>query len=204
MGTPFDVIDHPSTDENFVRATAAQLKFLGDLMLRKAQIKGMDMGAAAQTVEDYLGTKLSKAFVSAKIDEKKAEIDELMRSVSTGGASEGHGSEMEDGYYWLDGDLVKVIHAVHGSGFQYARKAQLLGEKVTHEDGTMDPVTIDWVKVPGLLNDVRRRGVAVADDVEAAARFGRIYGKCGICTTTLTKPESIARGIGPVCWGRIG
>jgi hypothetical protein len=37
---------------------------------------------------------------------------------------------------------------------------------------------------------------------EASIAYGRELGVCGVCGRTLTVPESIAAGIGPVCAGR--
>lgn len=39
---------------------------------------------------------------------------------------------------------------------------------------------------------------------ESMARYGHELGVCGACGRTLTDEESIARGIGPVCAGRLG
>ena len=39
----------------------------------------------------------------------------------------------------------------------------------------------------------------IASDSEALARYGRETGTCGVCHRTLTDPESVALGIGPVC-----
>jgi hypothetical protein len=39
--------------------------------------------------------------------------------------------------------------------------------------------------------------------VEQAARLGHLHGVCMICGRTLTDPESVERGIGPVCYGRL-
>lgn len=39
---------------------------------------------------------------------------------------------------------------------------------------------------------------------EAAIRYGMELGECSICGRTLTNPESIAAGIGPVCAGKRG
>jgi hypothetical protein len=39
---------------------------------------------------------------------------------------------------------------------------------------------------------------------KAMTDYGHQLGRCGICHRTLTDPESIARGIGPVCAGKIG
>lgn len=45
----------------------------------------------------------------------------------------------------------------------------------------------------------------ISEDPEAAAAlYGHELGKCGICHRTLTNPESIERGIGPVCAGKAG
>lgn len=46
---------------------------------------------------------------------------------------------------------------------------------------------------------------AIAEDPQAAMeRYGRKIGRCGHCHRTLTNPESIARGIGPICSERMG
>ena len=45
----------------------------------------------------------------------------------------------------------------------------------------------------------------VLQDSEHASRlYGQLIGKCGVCGRTLTDPESIAAGIGPICAGRFG
>lgn len=43
-----------------------------------------------------------------------------------------------------------------------------------------------------------------ANPEKAAADYGHQIGRCGVCSRTLTDPESIARGIGPVCAGKAG
>lgn len=44
----------------------------------------------------------------------------------------------------------------------------------------------------------------ISADVKAAAiRYGKELGVCSVCGRTLTNPESIAAGIGPVCEGRL-
>jgi hypothetical protein len=39
----------------------------------------------------------------------------------------------------------------------------------------------------------------IAADDEALARYGRETGTCGVCHRTLTDPDSVALGIGPIC-----
>lgn len=45
---------------------------------------------------------------------------------------------------------------------------------------------------------------AAGDPLAAAVRFGRVTGSCSCCGRTLTDPDSIARGIGPICAERWG
>jgi hypothetical protein len=42
------------------------------------------------------------------------------------------------------------------------------------------------------------------DGLAAAVAYGRKTGCCAICSRTLTDPESVARGIGPICAERFG
>jgi hypothetical protein len=45
--------------------------------------------------------------------------------------------------------------------------------------------------------------IIARDPREAMIRYGLEIGRCGRCGRTLTKPESIAAGIGPVCAGMV-
>ena len=40
---------------------------------------------------------------------------------------------------------------------------------------------------------------AIAEDPEALARYGQELGICGLCSRTLTDPESRELGLGPIC-----
>lgn len=42
-------------------------------------------------------------------------------------------------------------------------------------------------------------GQIALDPMAASAAYGRLIGSCGVCSRTLTNPQSIAAGIGPVC-----
>lgn len=44
----------------------------------------------------------------------------------------------------------------------------------------------------------------VADPEAALKEYARITGSCGICNRKLEDPESVARGIGPVCLEKVG
>ena len=60
----------------------------------------------------------------------------------------------------------------------------------------------DYQRIPFKnLYSVLERIVADGPE-EASKRYGRELGHCGVCGRTLTNPESIERGIGPVCAGK--
>lgn len=46
-------------------------------------------------------------------------------------------------------------------------------------------------------------GTILEDPIEALTHYGRITGRCGVCGRTLEDEVSVARGIGPICWGRL-
>lgn len=54
-----------------------------------------------------------------------------------------------------------------------------------------------------IVNEVKAGKLAPMTP-EDAKRFGDLYGSCFKCSRTLTDPESIAQGYGPVCAGRMG
>jgi hypothetical protein len=45
---------------------------------------------------------------------------------------------------------------------------------------------------------------AARDPLAAAVSHGRTTGQCAVCNRPLSDPESVARGIGPVCAGKFG
>lgn len=54
-----------------------------------------------------------------------------------------------------------------------------------------------------LVRNVILRKILAQGILESTAAYGRETGQCGQCGRTLTNPESIAAGIGPICAGRI-
>lgn len=113
----------------------------------------------------------------------EAMVDEVLPVTTTG--------EIADGFYEFTYDhgkvaIAKVVHAVHGSGHQYAKQ--------------LDPETGTFEYVGGLLAEVRQSGVPLS--LERAKELGHLYGRCIRCGRTLTDEASIAAGIGPVCAGK--
>jgi hypothetical protein len=63
----------------------------------------------------------------------------------------------------------------------------------------------DYRKVPLRGKDARDALQAIALDPKAAmARYGKESGICGNCASPLTDPDSLARGLGPICAANLG
>lgn len=92
-------------------------------------------------------------------------------------------AELADGMYKKGELVVKVYHAVHGSGQQVSKTwdADAQGFEYTGKRG-----------LRGLTAEHKMT-------LEDAKAFGQVYGVCCVCARTLTDEESIANGIGPIC-----
>lgn len=93
--------------------------------------------------------------------------------------------EPEQGLYMVDGTVYRVQPA-RESGRLYAKR--------------LDPDT-------GWQYEGKRPFAFLSADqrmtVEQAEAFGVAHGCCAVCGRTLTVPESVERGLGPVCAGRL-
>lgn len=92
------------------------------------------------------------------------------------------GEALGEGFYALGEDAYRVV-AAKSSGNLYAKVWQ--GR---------------WEYAPGAM---RLLTGAARLTVEQAAALGRRYGICVVCGRTLSDPESVAAGIGPVCSARL-
>ncbi|QNJ57642.1 hypothetical protein SEA_KEANU_36 [Streptomyces phage Keanu] len=99
------------------------------------------------------------------------------------------GGVTEDGMYQTpDGTVYKVQIAKQGSGRLYAKKL------TEHEDGWSFEYAAGAMR--NLTADMK---MSLAD----AQEFGKLYGVCCRCAADLTDEDSIARGMGPICAGKM-
>lgn len=184
MASPFDLIEEAPAPA----ATENQLRYLRDLMVAKAQLLDKDMSEAVPAIDAWFERGLTKPYASQMIDSTRRVLDQLR---ANNGAKAKRivdhlGEEIEDGFYELpDGRIAKVIHAVHGSGHQYAK--------------LFNPTTGKFDMAMGLIRQVRIDGRRIDTDQQRASELGKLYGVCMCCGLTLTNEESIADGIGPIC-----
>jgi uncharacterized protein DUF6011 len=173
------------------RRTPGQVTLMAKLV---EDMRKLDAELAGRT-EDYITRKSAAGAwesaarggdVSLWIDKMISKLKELRASQAAAAPAT---EELEDGIYELDGEIIKVVHAIHGSGRQYGKR--LTAPEVAGENGT-------WDMVSGVLN---RLTPAHRMDLATAEKFGAIYGCCVRCGRGLTKETSIARAMGDKCAG---
>jgi hypothetical protein len=104
-------------------------------------------------------------------------------------ASKGEATAKATPGYYVQGDDVYVVVENKAKTSTYAKRMVVTGN------------TGRWEYAPGV-----GRTLAGLEPltVARAATLGRLHGVCMVCGRTLTDPESVERGIGPVCAGRLG
>lgn len=189
MRSPFAA---PASGVDVDPITDSQRSYLRSLLLQKAQLNGKREDAASEEI-DALLDRLSKSGASARIEETRAYLHAHQDAVNAVRSHVGgpDALEIEDGFYELaDGRIVKVIHAVHGSGRQYGK--------------VLDTETRRFDIAVGILREVRATGKRIDDDQDRCAELGKLYGICMCCGLELTDEASIEAGIGPICKAKRG
>lgn len=126
---------------------------------------------------------------SALIDRLKLELDKA-KSEARKNAPVEKREAAQDGYY------------VHGDTFVCVKWNRAgTGQYATMWDG--GSWEYDGRESRKLVADVKAGKLSLMTP-EDAKRFGDLYGTCFKCSRTLTDPESIAQGYGPVCAGKMG
>lgn len=95
----------------------------------------------------------------------------------------------EEGFYIMDGSVYRVVRS-KSSGKPYG-KVLKISESTSKGS---------WEYAPGVIGKLAEARVLT---VEIAKRMGAQYGICMVCGATLTDPESVDRGIGPICANKI-
>jgi hypothetical protein len=108
-------------------------------------------------------------------------------------------------------DPEKVVpagrYAIKGTDGQFKFYVIDHGRKGTKWEGRVFVSVQASDELHPVRNRDQRVGILAAimtvGPLEASKAYGRELGICGVCRRTLTDPESIANGIGPVCAGKL-
>ena len=125
---------------------------------------------------------------------KSADFDEMPREWLEPVKRE---EPVSEGFYRRGEDVYRVVIAVHASGLPYAQRLT----RSTHPEGHQlegQPKGV-WVRAPGMQFRLKPEEEL---SFEESCKLGKLYGFCVRCGITLTKPESIERGMGDICAGK--
>jgi hypothetical protein len=108
-----------------------------------------------------------------------------------------HDEKLEPGVYRVPRGDDFDIYKVQPNKSKTRVYAKLLkpigGRRLNHDD---EIVQWEWEYAPGAITKIRPEHRMTEED---AKHFGLRYGICAACGKTLKVPESVERGIGPVC-----
>lgn len=157
-------------------ATAKQIDFLRKLV--------------ADRFNDEQSAQWEYAYPALTTETASQTIDHLLKDVPKLATPQSEAVEIEDGVYLKDGHYLKVVHAIHGSGHQYAKVLV----PAVDEDGKK---VFSWE----YLGKAPLATLSADDklDAEQAKEFGLLYGCCINCARGLTRDESIYVGYGKTC-----
>lgn len=97
-----------------------------------------------------------------------------------------------------DGSTVRMYRVSYGTagkwkGFRFIVRLRADGGHTFQED-----------RIADAAHRAAIFAYLTAHTEECAARYGHLTNHCGMCNRVLSDPESIARGIGPICAGKAG
>lgn len=107
----------------------------------------------------------------------------------TAGLSQDQRPLATEGYYYYHQEHVYVVAPSRQTGRLYARRLRLRTGR-----------NAQWVYARGMMTVLREEDRLT---VEQATQLGHMHGICAVCGRLLTVPQSVERGIGPVCYGRL-
>lgn len=142
---------------------------------------------ARTLLRDRALTDTDRATYTALLDDPatdRATMSDIITALKARPRTTRNSFALPAGMYVLDGTPVRVQKS-RESDRVYA-KALVDGEFV-YQAGLVARVTADMRMTQ-----------------EQAAAYGRETGICACCGRELTLPESVARGVGPICYSRLG
>lgn len=178
-------------------ASEAQVKFINSLM-GEVELTDEQRSGAETALEGGLTKSQASSWISRLLELKKTQPK--MRSVTT--ASREPLPDVPAGRYAITGqddstDFYKVDRPEEGKWAGYTFVKLLVASGGFGDD--LSEQRVSFAQIRSVLERILEDGPE-----KAMKRYGHELGECGHCGRTLTNPESIELGIGPVCAGKMG
>jgi uncharacterized protein DUF6011 len=191
-GLPLDIRANPRWGTKYMKLSERQVEVL-------LEGKARDL-ARAEQLEIAHELYAADQYEEATRVSQRAQSPEAAGLAAQPSPGAGMGRDVLDGWYLVDGQPWKVQWNRERTR-KYAKRLVLSDPDALRQPG--DRVAPgSWEYVQGGLGVVARKGEPMT--TEHAEEFGKLYGVCAVCGQTLTNETSIARGIGPVCYAKIG
>lgn len=158
-----------------IKATPKQIAFIKTLSAERVSPTGTWLWEEDESILTEASLDLAKVWISKMLTLPRAQRQLFDTPIPDK-------KKPCEGIHEVDGSIIKVVVAVHGSGHLYAKR--------------FDPETKKFVKASGVLSRISEDTLV---SLEKAQDFGKLYGVCIRCGRTLTDEDSIAAGIGPIC-----
>lgn len=159
-------------------ATTRQESFINRLVARAASLEALNPDQADLLNKFRIGTI------------GKREASYLIKGLLT--CPETPAKMAQPGYYKKGLDYLVVV--------ENRNKTATYAKRLVLETTANGRTKARWVYAPGEAADVAS---VQPMTLKEAAKFGHMYGVCFVCCRPLTDPESVQRGIGPVCAKRV-
>lgn len=172
-------------------ATDAQLRFLRKL----AAERGRDLDALDALIAAGMTVRMASALID---DLKAAPAATPAPGPSPSAPPAVDLSAIPEGRYLIAGVVFKVDTPDNGewAGWTFVKAG---ADRGAPKAATRRPDGRTTIRSHADL-----LALVAGNPAEYATAYGREFGTCGVCGRELTDPDSITRGIGPVCAGRYG
>lgn len=191
----------PSTTKPVSAATDRQEAFLATLLSERS-------GSAVEAIRQAITSaradgSWSKAMASSTIDrvmKLPKSTETTVRTPRPGNFSHEALAALPEGRYFVAETFVRVDHPTEGRWANF-----VFVKALDHPDASGVRFAIANPATGQARVDDDKRSLLealLADPKAAAIEYGHRTGSCCVCGRTLTNPESVAAGIGPICAGR--
>lgn len=184
-----------------VAPTAAQVKFINDLLADLAEVASVD--AVEKLRQSYRDMYTTRALTK---DRASQEIDSLKDLVRIGRE---HAQKMGQAVPAQRKEIGSELAALVPAGryaFTGNEGQTVFVHMVKFDSGAFivkQQVGDDTQRMTRVVARTALQKIVDAGIKESSMRYGHELGVCGVCGRTLTNEDSRERGIGPVCLSRL-
>lgn len=195
---------HPGSAEWLTAAAARGFDFASDMLAKILRGEALTTNMVA-AIERCMAKDKERAEQRAADDFRAQEMARPVHAVNLQAVEQAFQRAKASGIKWpkltLDGFQLKPAgESSRNAGSIYVTKGE-------SRDGLYLGKVLRGAFEPSRDCDERTRDSvleAMADPLASAIAYGKKFGRCAVCQRELSDPESVERGVGPICMERMG